>query len=104
MLPGDSEETAQESAGILDDPRVRHFYDPNKRSGKAVAENIGWAGKVAWDIYLFYSEGCEWGKEPPLPTDWMHQLSDSSVDRERYYTGDDLGKELYKAAKKLFRP
>ena len=101
MLPGDSEETAQKSAGTLDDPRVLHFYDPNKRSGKAVADTIGWAGKVAWDIYLFYSEGGEWGKEPPLPTDWMHQLSDSRADRERYYTGDDLAKELYKAAKKL---
>jgi len=104
MLPGDSEETAQKSSSILDDPRVLLFYDPNKRSGKAVADTVGWAGKIAWDIYLFYLEGDEWGKNPPMPTDWMYQLSDSRADRERYYTGDDLAKKLYKAMKKLLRP
>jgi hypothetical protein len=101
MLPGDSEETAKNSAALFNDPRVRHFYDPDKRSGKAIAGSIGCGGKVAWDFYLFYAPGSEWIKNPPKPIYWMHQLSESWADREYYHTGDDLVKELLLKMKKL---
>jgi len=94
MLQGNGEATAQESARIIEDPRVRHFHDPERRAGRALAASLGGQGKVAWDIYLFYAKGGEWIEDPPRPTDWMHQLSASWADPARLRAGDDLVEEL----------
>ena len=102
MLQGDMELRAQESARIIDDPRVRHFHDPEKRSGKAIAQSLGGKGKVAWDIYLFYAKGSEWVEDPPRPTDWMHQCSSNGwADPAHFHFGDDLVEELHKTMKRL---
>jgi len=86
---------------MFNDPRVSHFYDSDKHLGKAIAICLGWTGKVAWDIYLFYEAGVEWDKTPPQPSYWMHQLTDSWADREHYHTGDDLVNELFMTMKRL---
>ncbi len=101
MLTEDSETAAQESAVRLDDPRVLHFYDPAKRSGKAIADSVAWDGHIAWDIYLFYETGIRWGEAPPLPSYWMHQLKDSWADREYFRTGDNLVNELFGTMEKM---
>ena len=101
MLPDDSEASAKKSASMFNDPRVSHFYDSDKHLGKAIAICLGWTGKVAWDIYLFYEAGVEWDKTPPQPSYWMHQLADSWADREHYHTGDDLVNELFMTMKRL---
>lgn len=101
MLTGDTEAAAAESAQIVDDARVRHFYDPEQRAGKAVAQSLGWEGKVAWDIYLFYPKGSRWGDSPPVPSRWMYQLSESWVDPAHYRWGDDLLAELHETMNKL---
>ncbi len=101
MLPDDSEEAARNSANKFDDPRVYHFYDPNKLSGKAVADSLGYEGEVAWDIYLFYSETLEWKNIPPVPIEWMHQLKDSWIKQDNFRTGEDLTNELFVSLKKM---
>jgi hypothetical protein len=101
MLPGDSEASARTSARRFNDHRVRHYYDPDKRSGKAVARSLGYADRVAWDIYLFYAPGSEWSENPPIPTYWMHQLRENWPDHEHFYIGEDLVNELYMAMKRL---
>ena len=101
MLPGDSEATAKEKAAIFNDPRVRQFWDPDQLSGKAIAKSLGYDGKVAWDIYLFYQSGDEWIEAPPEPACWSHQISDSWASRSHFRTGGDLLEELYTAAKKI---
>jgi hypothetical protein len=101
VLPGDSESSAKESARMFNDHRVRQFYDPNQIAGKAIAERVGWKGKVAWDIYLFYPAGHEWTKRPPTPSAWKHQLRETWADREHFHAGDDLVKALFETMKKL---
>ena len=101
ILPDDTREAAGRAARIIDDPRVRHFHDPEKRAGKAVAKGLGLGGSVAWDIYLFYTSGSEWTDVPPAPIAWMHQLPPSWADPARLHTGDDLLRELDKAMKRL---
>ena len=101
MLEGDTEVTARESAGIVEDPRFRHFHDPEKRSGTAIAESMGGQGRVAWDIYLFFAKVSEWQEDPPTPTDWMHQLSASWADPARFHFGDGLLQELHTVMMKL---
>ena len=106
ILEQDTEMAARRATGrIADDPRVRHFHDPERRTGKAIAQSLGGKkDKVAWDIYLFYEKGSEWIKDPPSPTDWMHQLAGSSwADPAHYHSGDDLEKELYQVMSKFVR-
>jgi len=98
MLETDNEQAARVSSGLLDDPRVIHFYDPEKRFGKAIAEGLHGEGKTAWDIYLFYKPGVQWVETPPQPVSWMHQLYPSSwADPNYYRTGQDLVEELRKS-------
>jgi hypothetical protein len=84
-------------------PRVCHFYDAERRVGKAIGWSLGaGAGEVAWDIYLFYDGHSEWREEPPLPIAWMHQLTESGwADPARYHRGEDLVRELDRTVKKL---
>ena len=104
MLPGDSEITARAKAVIFDDPRVHQFWDPNQLSGKAIAGALGYKGKTAWDIYLFYTPGSEWRQQAPEPVGWMHQISEGWADRKHFYAGQDLRKKLYKTAQGLMVP
>ena len=104
ILPGDSELSAKEAARMFGNHRVRQFHDPNQHAGKAIAESVGWKGKVAWDIYLFYPVGLAWAKRCPSPSVWMHQLNEPWADREHYHTGDDLVKALFGTMKRLMGP
>jgi hypothetical protein len=79
---------------FLGDDRIQHFYDSNKIAGKAIANSVGWASRVAWDIYLFYRPNLKWTKTPPKPKYWMHQLTNAWATKESYRTGEDLKKEL----------
>lgn len=101
MLPNDSDVTAKDSAKNISHKSVQHFYDPDKLSGKVIAESVGWKDKVAWDIYLFYIAGAEWIEGPPIPAAWMHQLNENWADREYFRTGEYLAKELYSTAKEM---
>ncbi|HEY2293061.1 MAG TPA: hypothetical protein VGM86_20335 [Thermoanaerobaculia bacterium] len=93
VLPLDEEATARKTAGILaDDPRIRHFHDPDKLVGKAVAKSLGWRG-YAYDIYLFYPKGVTWGGELPAPAQYAHQLSVHAGD-DHFHTGEDLTRSL----------
>lgn len=94
MLPLDNKATARYRALNLRDARIRHFFDPHKRVGKAVAQAFGAPGKVAWDMYMFFPAGVEWVSLPPLPAVYAHQLTDGWIDPARCFRGDELTKEL----------
>jgi hypothetical protein len=98
MLPEDTEAGAEKSAGIIHDPRVRHFHDPTKHSRQAISASLGWKDHVAWDIYLFYEAGSRWLDGPPAPAHFAHQLPG---DPPHFRTGDDLVRELHEALKRL---
>ena len=100
-LPADSRKAAEKSADTFNDPRICQFYDPKQRSGQAVANSLGWQGRVAWDIYLFYTAGSKWNETPPAPVDWMHQLTDPWANPDRLRTGDDLVNELFATMEKM---
>jgi hypothetical protein len=100
-LKEDTFEEALPSVKFLGDSRIQHFYDYKKMTGKAIADSIGWVGKVAWDIYLFYKPSVEWSVAPPKPLYWMHQLSDGWATKEKYRTGENLKNELLISMEKL---
>jgi hypothetical protein len=95
MLPFDNAIAARRMAMTMQDPRVQHFYDPNRRGGAAVAASLGAAGNMAWDVYLFYAPGPAWQEGPPSPVVWSHQLKNSTwAEPSRYHRGADLVRQL----------
>ncbi len=100
-LAADSIKAAETAAETFNDPRICQFYDPQQRSGQAVADSLGWHGRVAWDTYLFFNVGSKWNQKPPTPADWMHQLTDPWAHPERLRIGDELVRELAASMKAL---
>jgi hypothetical protein len=91
MLPGDSANAAQAATALVTDARACHYFDPERRAGRAIASRLGGEGKIAWDIYLFFAPDAAWEDEPPLPLDWAHQLGDAAwVDPARCRRGEEL--------------
>jgi hypothetical protein len=101
ILDDDTFDAAMPSVKFLNDVRIRHYYDNDRVVGKTIADSVGWAGKVAWDIYLFYEPFIEWREKPPNPQFWMHQLTDDWATKDTYRTGDDLKNELFLSMEKL---
>lgn len=102
MLPADNQEAARRSSKLVADPSVSQFYDPSLRVGHAIAASLGAAGRIAWDIYLFYPAGGEWTGAPPPPVDWMHQLGPRSwADGGRYSRGAALVDHLRRGKNRL---
>ena len=101
ILEDDSFDAAIPSAKALSDDRIKHYYDSHKAIGKTIAASVGWPGKMAWDIYLFYGPTVWWAESPPKPEYWMHQLSDDWAKNNQYRTGDDLRNELSASMEKL---
>lgn len=95
MVEGDSPDAAEAAARTIVDLRARHFYDAEKRAGKAIASVLGGDGQIAWDIYLFYPKGNLWEDRPPVPQFWMHQLTKTIwADSAHYHSGVNLVREL----------
>ncbi len=102
MLPEDTAAAAAAAADTDADPRARHFYDPQRISGKAIAAALGGGGRVAWDTYLVYPPRARWDHRVPLPEAWMHQLEDSSwADAAHYRIGEALIGGLHAAVERL---
>lgn len=102
LKEGDTLEAALKAVGKFTDARVRQFFDPKQRAGKAIADRLGYDGKTVWDFYLFYPPGAEWGKIPPGPEVYMHQLRNSWAAPDRLFEKDGLRMELTNAMKALF--
>jgi hypothetical protein len=96
MLGGD-DAAAAIAAALVPDPRARHFYDPGRLAGRAVARALGAAaGETAWGMYLFWGPDARWtGEAPPRPDAWLHQLGDCRwADPARHRRGAGLAAAL----------
>jgi hypothetical protein len=102
LKESDTLEAARKTVGKFTDARVKQFYDPQQRSGKAIADRLGYDGKTVWDFYLFYSPGSEWADVTPGPEVYMHQLRNSWADQDRLFEKDGLRMELTRTMKALF--
>lgn len=95
MLAADSLEAARGSARALQALGLQHFYDPRRMIGRAVARSLGGEGEVAWDMYLLYGRTAVWGRRPPAPLAWVHQLDGAPwACVARYRSGSALVVEL----------
>jgi hypothetical protein len=102
LKESDTLEAARRAVVKFADARVKQFFDPQQRAGKAVAEQLGHAGKIAWDFYLFYPQSSEWRDVAPGPEVYMHQLRNGWADPGRLFEKDALRTELTNTMKALF--
>jgi hypothetical protein len=71
---GAEEHHAVDAAGLMVDPRVRHYWDRERRVGAAYQDRLGLGGP-AWDVWLLFAPGTSWPPEAaPDPAWWEHQL------------------------------
>lgn len=106
MLKDDSYSSAKKAAKLLDDSRVTHFYTSGKDLGTEVAKQVSDNVGVAWDIYMFYESTVTWENNFPAPTDYIHQLNPTYyewVEKDYYYTGEDLKQKLAELTSKYKR-
>lgn len=60
---------------LMSGPRVRHYWDGEKRVGAAVQTLIEGLEDPAWDFWMLYAPGATWGEDgAPMPDWWEHRL------------------------------
>ena len=92
MLASDSVITVRHQIKRFKDHRVIQFYDPRRKVGKQFARVLNLPARWAWDVYLFFDAEKTWANEPPMPVEWIHQLSKGPA--RRFYSGKRLQKQL----------
>lgn len=90
---GDNMEFANMGAAILNDKRVKQYYEKKP-------DLVALFGKIvplprdtplAYDVYFLYDQNTEWTKPtPPTPFDWWHQV----IEDERYLNGNVLREKI----------
>lgn len=67
---------AEIQKNLFQDPRVAHYWHPEKSLGEAAAQTLGLKNTpIAWDVYLLYRPGSPAKISGfPAPDFWMHQL------------------------------
>ena len=68
---------ARSASRRINDPRVRHYLDPDYAVAKPYRSILGLAHQgddPAWDAFLLFDRAARWEEQPPAPADWMHQL------------------------------
>jgi hypothetical protein len=94
-LLGDSRDKALDARNLITDKRATQFWDSTGWLGKGYGKTLSLPGKrtFAWDVYLAFDMKAKWEKEPPTPTEWMHQLGGNE---ERRLDGDQLRQVILK--------
>jgi hypothetical protein len=80
ILPDDDAQAAARASTRFVDPRVTHYWDPDRALGFSLGARLalpprdpGRTTGVAWDVYLLFGRGARWGDAPAF---WMHQLDE----------------------------
>lgn len=76
VLAGDDREAAEQSKGLIPDPRARHYWTDEQSLGMAYGKilKLPRGRDLAWDIYFAFDAGVKWEEAPPVPADWAHRL------------------------------
>jgi len=81
VLADDSHTAASERAAGFS-IEAEHYWDGDLVLSARFHEVLSlasWDRKVAWDLYLLYDATATFGRKPPPPAMWMHQLQIEDV-------------------------
>lgn len=77
VLREDNRAAAVEAMTLVSGERVTQFWDADKSLGLTFGNVVDLPRDrtLGWDVYFVFKRDLEWdGEQPPVPTDWMHQL------------------------------
>jgi hypothetical protein len=96
VYPQDKREAAEQSASLIADPRVTHFWEDGRSIGNAFQKAVGLESSPAWDVILVFSGDKRWTADGPAPAPdfFMHNLKGSELPQERRLNGAKLMAEV----------
>ncbi len=76
VLREDDRMAASDATELIQANLVQHFWDEDKSLGLSFGKIVTLPRDrtLAWDVYFVFDQEAVWQDEPPMPTDWMHQL------------------------------
>ena len=82
MIPTDARSQWNWTGGILDDTRVLHYWDEQKKVGRFYADKDPEADDpdVVWDTFYLYGSDAKWIEKPD------HQLATGASVRSEFET------------------
>ncbi len=92
MLGEETAEDAPSGSVYLNDPRSTHFWTGEHTLVEMLQKPIGLEDELAWDVFLVYAPGTEWGETPPVPDYYMHH--GKSLPAERRLNGVKLHEQV----------
>ena len=92
ILPGDSYARAEKSARLVTDPRVKHFWAPDRKLAIRFMKPLGLKEMPGWDVYLAYPRKITWDADIPGPVFFSHQLPE--LPEETRLDGKRFAKQL----------
>lgn len=90
---GDNAKAAEVVTAKLIDPRARHLWINDLVVSDSFKKFLGLEKQTAWDVYLAFPPGAEWGATPPPPAFFMH-LDREEIPADRSLNGIKLAAEL----------
>ena len=74
ILKTDNEEAAREATKRIPDPRVHHYWDPDRKLQHQLLDAIAFDVNLRlYDVFLLYDRSAVWEKSVPRPGYWMHE-------------------------------
>ena len=74
VLEKDDESAVDEAMQKIADPRVQHFWDPERLLNAQLLDAIAFDVQLRlYDIFLLYDGSAQWEKRLPRPGFWMHE-------------------------------
>jgi hypothetical protein len=93
--PHDTPETAAQSASLLQDERIHHFWSPDRFASTAFQAPLGVQKTTAWDVFLVFDKGKRWTEAPPAVDRFMHNLkSHEELPKDRLLNAETLAGEV----------
>lgn len=75
VLQADNELAVVSATATLPDPRVKHYWDPERVLNAQLLDAITFDVNLGiYDIFLLYDGTARWGKRLPRPGYWMHEM------------------------------
>jgi hypothetical protein len=93
--PQDSPEAAAQSAALLSDGRIHHFWSPDHFTSTAFQAPVGIQRTTAWDVVLVFGKGKRWTDAPPAFDSFMHnQKLHEELPKDRLLNAEKLAGEV----------
>jgi hypothetical protein len=93
LRDNDNPKSAEAVTDKLVDPRARHFWVNDLMVSDSFKKFLGLEQQTAWDVYLLFPPGAEWGATPPPPAFFMH-LDRKEISADRSLNGIRLVSEV----------